>query len=87
MIQPIFHHSGNTTELFLDDTLELDVSIAEGSIFGILGSEKRSAQPMPEARVCGKLNTIKEVEWISLRVKYDLRYNDICEERKQVSLI
>ena len=60
LIQPVFHHSGNTAALFLDDTLELDVSIAEGTIFGILGSEKRSAQPMTEARVCGKLNTIKE---------------------------
>merc|ERR1712161_111672 len=62
LIQPVFHHSGNTAALFLDDTLELDVSIAEGSIFGILGSEKWSAQPAHEARVCGKLNTIKEVE-------------------------
>ena len=30
LIQPVFHHSGNTAALFLDDTLELDVSIAEG---------------------------------------------------------
>ena len=62
LIQPVLHHFGNTAALFLDNTLELDVSIAEGSIFGILGSEKRSARPMLEARVCGKLNTIKEVE-------------------------
>ena len=62
MIQPVFHYSGNTAALFFDDTLEVNVSIAEGSIFGILGSEKRSAQPMPEARVCSKLDTIKEVE-------------------------
>ena len=61
-LQPVFHHSGNTAALFLDETLELDVSIAEGSIFGILGSEKRSSQPAQKARVCGKLNTIKEVE-------------------------
>ena len=60
LIQPVFHRSGNTAALFLDDTLELDVSIAEGTIVGILGSEKRSNQPMTEARVCGKLNTIKE---------------------------
>ena len=60
LIQPVFHHSGNTAALFLDDTLELDVSIADGTIFGILGSEKLSAQPKPEARVCGKLNTIYE---------------------------
>ena len=31
-----------------DDTLEVDVSIAEGSIFGILGSDKRSAQPITD---------------------------------------
>ena len=63
LIQVVFHHSGNTAVFFLDDTLELDVSIAEGSIFSILGSEKRLAQPLPEARMFGKLNTIiKEVE-------------------------
>ena len=60
LIQPVFHHPGNTAALFLDDTLELDVSIAEGTIFAILGSDKRSAQPKPEARMCGKLNTIYE---------------------------
>ena len=60
LIEPVFCHSGNTAALFLDDTLELDVSIAEGTIFGILGSEKRSNQPMTQARVCGKLNSIKE---------------------------
>ena len=66
LIQPVFHHSGNTAALFLDDTLELNISIAEGAIFGILGSEKRSEKPMLEegrpVRVCDKLNTIKEVE-------------------------
>ena len=41
--QPVFHHSVNTAALFIDDTLKLDDSFAEGSIFGILGSEKRSA--------------------------------------------
>ena len=30
LIQPVFYHSGNTAALFLNDTLELDVSIAEG---------------------------------------------------------
>ena len=60
LIQPVFHHFGNIAALFLDDTLELDVSIAEGTIFSILGSEKRSDQPMTKARVCGKLNTVKE---------------------------
>ena len=62
LIQPVFCHSGNTAALFLDDILELDVSIAEGSILDILRSEKRSEQPVHEARVCDKLNTIKEVE-------------------------
>ena len=61
LIQPVFHHAG--TALFLDDTLELDVAIAERSIFGILGSEKRSTQPMPEGdqpvRVCGACDTLK----------------------------
>ena len=64
LIQPVFHHSENTARLFLNDTLELDVSIAEGSIFGILEREKRLAQPMSEtgqpARVCGICATIKE---------------------------
>ena len=60
LIQPVFYHPGNTAALFLDDTLELDASIAEGAIFAILGSDKRSAQPKLEARVCGKLNTILE---------------------------
>ena len=48
LIQPIFHHSGNTAALFLDNTLQVDVSIAERSIFGILGSEKRSEKPMTD---------------------------------------
>ena len=64
LIQPVFHHSGNTAALFLDDTLELDVSIVEGAIFGILGSEKRPSRPMPEGelpvRVCATCDTIKE---------------------------
>ena len=36
------HYSGNIAALFLNDTLEVDVSIAERSIFGILGSDKLS---------------------------------------------
>ena len=51
--------------MFLDDTLEVDVSIAEGSIFGILGSEKlsnycyilavkQSEKPMNGMHVCGQ---------------------------------
>ena len=37
LIQPVFHHEG-----FLDDTLEVDVSIdgEDSMIFGILGSER-----------------------------------------------
>ena len=42
LIQPVFRHPGNTAALFLNDTLEVDISIAEGSIFGILGSDKSS---------------------------------------------
>ena len=42
----------NTAALFLDNTFEVDVSIAEGSIFGILGSEKRSKKPMNRMHVC-----------------------------------
>ena len=58
LIQPVFHHSGNTAALFLNNTLELDVSIEPGTMFAILGSDKLSAQSKPEMRVCGKLNTI-----------------------------
>ena len=66
LIQPVFHHSGNTAALFLDDTSELDVAIEEGTLFGIkVGSEKWSSVPMPEggeqaARVCGTAYTISE---------------------------
>ena len=44
LIQPVFHHKGNTAALFLDDTLEVDVSIndEESMRFGILGSERTS---------------------------------------------
>ena len=69
LIQPVFHHPGNTAALFLDDTLELDASIAEGAIFAILGSDKWSAQqPKLGARVCGKLNTVLEED----------RYHRVC---------
>ena len=53
LIQPFVHYTGNIATLFLDDTLEVDVSIAEGSIFGILGDEKRSDKPMNGMHVCG----------------------------------
>ena len=48
------HYSGNIAALFLDDTLGVDVSIAEESIFGILGSEKLSEKPMNGTHVCGQ---------------------------------
>ena len=64
LIQPVIHHSGNTAALFFNNTLEVDVSIAEVSIFDILGSEKRSTQPMTKgeqaARVCSTCTSIKE---------------------------
>ena len=47
LIQPVFHQEGNTAALFLDDTLEVDVSIDDEEImrFGILGSERTTPQP------------------------------------------
>ena len=48
LIRLAFHHVGNTTALFLNNTLEVDVYIAEGLIFGILGSEKRLEKPMAD---------------------------------------
>ena len=54
LIQPVFHHSGNTAALFPDDTLKVDISIAKGSIFGILGSDKSLSQPQNGSRVCSQ---------------------------------
>ena len=54
LIQPVFHHAGNTAALFLDDTLKVDVAIAEGSIFGILGSKKSVSKSLDGVRVCGQ---------------------------------
>ena len=55
LIQPVFRHVGSTVALFLDDTLEVDVSInVEDNIkFGILGSERTSPQPQPGTLVTG----------------------------------
>ena len=50
LIQPVFHHSGKIGALFLDVTLEVDVSIVEGAIFGTLGSDKSSEKPIPEGQ-------------------------------------
>ena len=56
LIQPLFHHEGNTVALFLDDTLEVDASIdeEEGTIFGILGSDRTLSQPQNVTLVCGQ---------------------------------
>ena len=47
LIQPVFHYKGNTAALFLNDILEVDVSINDEEImrFGILESERTSPQP------------------------------------------
>ena len=45
LLQPIFHHEGNTVALFLDDTLEVDASIDEGTRFDNLGSDRTLPQP------------------------------------------
>ena len=55
LIQSVFHHEGNIAALFLDDTLEVDVSInGEDSIkFGILVSGRTSPQPQSGTLVVG----------------------------------
>ena len=53
LTQPVFHHFGNTASLFPNNTLEVDISIAEGSIFGVLGSEKSLEKPINGINVCG----------------------------------
>ena len=64
MIQPVFHHSGNTVVLFFNDTSELYVSIAEGVISEYQGVRKGLRNQMPEGgqpvRVCGTCTTNKE---------------------------
>ena len=56
LIQPVFHHKGNTAALFLDDTLEVDVSIhdEDSTRFGILGSEITWPQPQYRNLVVGR---------------------------------
>ena len=46
LIQPVFHHKGNTAALFLDDTLEVDAFIddEEDTRLGILGSGRSLPQ-------------------------------------------
>ena len=55
LIQPVFHQEGNTAALFLDDTLEVDVSIddEDSTRFGILGSERTLPQPQYGTLVVG----------------------------------
>ena len=40
LIQPVFHHVGNTANLFLDNTLEVDASFNPEEMIGILGSDR-----------------------------------------------
>ena len=55
LIQPVFHHVGNTASLFLDDTLECDISFDQKTIFAIMGSEKiKDGSESKETRVCGQ---------------------------------
>ena len=56
LIQPVFHHIENTVALFLDDLLEVVVSINvnDNMEFGILGSERTSSQPQAGTLVVGQ---------------------------------
>ena len=55
LIQPVFHHVGNTAALFLNDLLEVDVSVNVDELqFGILGSERTSPQPQVSTLVVGQ---------------------------------
>ena len=56
LIQPVFCHKGNTAALFLDNTLEVDVSINDEDSMksGILGSKRTSPQPQSGALVVGQ---------------------------------
>ena len=56
LIQPVFHHEGNTAALFLDDTLEVDTSIEEDNgkmILSILGSNRTMSELQKATLVCG----------------------------------
>ena len=55
LIQSLFHHEGNTTSLFLDDILEVDLTINEGNskiIFDILVRDRTLCQPQNITLVC-----------------------------------
>jgi len=49
--------------LFLDDTLEVDVSIAKGSIFGIWGSDKSLSQPENGSRMSTEWWHSQRITW------------------------
>ena len=56
LVQPVFHHKGNTVVLFLEDTLEVDLFINEDDSktrFVILGSDRTLCQPQNTTLVCG----------------------------------
>ena len=56
LIQPVFHHEGNTAALFLDETLAVDVFISDkdNTRFGNLGSDRTLCQPQNGTWVCGQ---------------------------------
>ena len=55
LIQPVFHHEGNTVAMFLDDTFKVDASInEEGMKFSILGSDRTLSQPKNGTLTCGQ---------------------------------
>ena len=55
LIQPVFHHEGNTVALFLDDMLEVDISISEENTkFCILESDRTLAQPLESMLMVGQ---------------------------------
>ena len=56
LIKPFSHCVGNTAALFLDDTLEVDVSIDDknSTRFGILGSERTLPPPQESLMMVGQ---------------------------------
>ena len=51
LIQPVFHHVGNTVNLFLDDILEVDASYNPEEMIGILGSDRFSYERVATTEV------------------------------------
>ena len=58
LIQPVFHHEGNTAALFLDNTIKVDASINDiesgNMVFGILWSDKALCESQNGTCVCGQ---------------------------------